>query len=57
MKMPRRAPSTPAVQLCSVLVTLPWASSSAVLSPKYQTLPAASWLYQSMVRSSSRPPR
>ena len=33
----------------------PMRSSSAVSSPKYQTLPALSWLYQSLVRSARRP--
>src|SRR5204863_37974 len=54
---PARAPSTPAVHVPSLLVTLRCASSSAVSSPKYQTLPFASWLYQSVVRSASRPSR
>src|SRR5206468_3311527 len=44
MKMPGFAPWTPAIQLPEVLVTWPWASSSAVFSPKYQTLPLASWV-------------
>ena len=50
-------PSTPVVQVPSVLVTWPFASSSAVFSPKYQTLPRESWLYQSVVRSPRRPRR
>src|SRR3954454_16983509 len=55
--MPGRAPSAPAVHVPSVLVTCPFRSSSAVSSPRYQTLPWASWLYQSVVRSSSVPLR
>ena len=57
MKIPGLAPWTPAVQLPVVFVTFPFLSSSAVLSPKYQTLPFASWVYQSVVRSSRRPLR
>src|SRR5947207_817452 len=49
--MPARAALTPACQVPSVLVTLPCGSSSAVSSPKYQTLPALSCAYQSVVRS------
>src|SRR5207249_4180700 len=45
------APSRPACHVPSVLVTCPLASSSAVDSPKYQTLPALSCEYQSVVRS------
>src|SRR4051812_39776280 len=55
--MPATAPSRPASQLPDVLFTLPERSSSAVRSPRYQTLPFASWLYQSVVRSSSLPRR
>ena len=44
MKTPGSAPATPAWKEPSVLVTRPWRSSSAVSSPKYQTLPQASWL-------------
>jgi hypothetical protein len=35
---------------------LPRSSNSAVLSPKYQTVPFAARAYQSVVRSTSRPP-
>ena len=45
MKIPGFAPSTPAVQVPDVLLTLPFASSSAVCSPKYQTFPFASCVY------------
>src|SRR3954471_10081780 len=55
--MPATAPSRPASQVPDVLFTLPERSSSAVCSPRYQTLPWASWLYQSVVRSSSVPLR
>src|SRR3954467_4980118 len=55
MWSPGWAPRRPAAHVPSVLVTRPCASSSAVFSPKYQTLPWESWLYQSVVRSSSRP--
>ena len=48
--MPGRAPSTPASQDPSVLTTSP-SSYSAVSSPRYQTLPSASWAYQSWVSS------
>ena len=57
MKTPACAPFTPACQLPSVLRTLPRGSSSAVASPRYQTLPARSCAYQSLVLSSSRPSR
>src|SRR4051794_10887399 len=56
MKMPGRAPCFPAVHEPSVLVTLPCSSSSAVSSPRYQTLPALSCAYQSLVRSSKASP-
>ena len=39
MKMPGFAPSVPAVQEPSVLITRPCPSSVAVDSPKYQTFP------------------
>src|SRR3954447_18853095 len=55
MKTPAFAPSAPARQVPSRLVTLPAAFSSAVSSPKYQTLPRASCAYQSFVRSASLP--
>src|SRR5262245_21543528 len=57
MKIPGLALSTPACHDPSVLVTRPRPSSSAVRSPKYQTLPAASCVYQSVVRSARRPSR
>src|SRR3954451_15232161 len=56
MKIPARAPSTPARHDPSRLVTRPTAFSSAVASPKYQTLPRLSCAYQSFVRSARRPP-
>ena len=40
-----------------MLVTLPLAFSSAVLSPRYQTVPCLSWAYQSVVRSARTPLR
>src|SRR4029453_3610739 len=43
MNTPGWAPSTPAWKDPSVLTTWPWRSSSAVSSPKYQTLPQRSW--------------
>jgi hypothetical protein len=52
MKMPALAPSTPASHEPSVDTTTP-SSSSFVSSPKYQTLPAASWANQSNVSSTS----
>src|SRR3954447_2315058 len=55
MNIPARGPSTPARQVPSVLSTVPSAFSVAVFSPRYQTLPALSWAYQSFVRSASRP--
>ena len=57
MKIPARAPSRPACHEPSVVVTRPCASNSAVASPRYQTAPAASCAYQSVVRSSGWPPR
>src|SRR5512147_812136 len=56
MKMPPFAPSRPAVNEPSVLITLPLEFSSAVASPRYQTVPDLSWAYQSLVRSVTRPP-
>ena len=56
MKIPGIAPSTPACHVPSVLVTFPCPSSVAVSSPKYQTLPALSCVYQSIVSSTSLPP-
>ena len=55
MKMPGFAPLVPACHDPSVLITLPAGLSSAVASPKYQTLPWRSWVYQSVVRSASFP--
>jgi hypothetical protein len=52
MTMPGCAPSTPASQVPWVLVTTPFLYSLES-SPKYQTLPASSWAYQSVVFSSS----
>ena len=57
MRMPGCAPSRPVSQDPSRLVTLPCVFSSAVVSPKYQTFPALSCAYQSVVRSASRPRR
>src|ERR1700716_1173338 len=54
MMTPGSAPSTPASQVPAVLDTTPLVYS-LVSSPKYQTLPAVSWAYQSDVRSSSAP--
>ena len=54
MKMPPFAPSRPFRKEPSVLVTLPCAFSSAVFSPRYQTVPCLSWAYQSVVRSARR---
>ena len=48
---PGRAPSRPALNEPSRLVTWPWRSSSFVFSPKYQTLPWRSCAYQSLVTS------
>src|SRR6266542_1756722 len=55
MTIPGWAPSTPACQDPSVLASLPF-SYSAVSSPKYQTFPFASCVYQSSVFSRSVPP-
>ena len=55
--MPGFAPLTPVRQEPDVPVTRPWRSSSAVASPKYHTLPCASCVYQSVVRSARRPLR
>ena len=44
MKIPGLAPFAPANQLPSVVFTFPCLSSSAVSSPKYQTLPLSSWV-------------
>ena len=57
MKMPPCAASRPFRNEPSVLVTLPLAFSSAVFSPRYQTVPRLSWAYQSVVRSAKRPLR
>ena len=51
--MPARAPFTPETKLPARLVTRPCVSSSAVSSPKYQTLSWESCAYQSVVRSAS----
>ena len=51
MKMPASAPSTPDVNDPSWLITWPCRSSVAVCSPKYHTVPARVWAYQSQVRS------
>jgi len=55
MMIPGCAPFTPHCHDPSVVFTLPRASSSAVASPRYQTLPPVSCAYQSLVRSSSLP--
>src|SRR4051812_24422271 len=55
MKMPAFAPSTPACHEPDVLRTLPSLPMLRVASPKYQTLPARSCAYQSMVDSLRRP--
>ena len=54
MMMPGRAPSTPASKDPWRVVSAP-SSNSAVFSPRYQTLPAVSWAYQSTVSSISLP--
>jgi hypothetical protein len=51
MMTPARAPFTPESHEPSRLVTFPLRSSSAVSSPKYQTVPPRSCAYQSVVRS------
>src|SRR6266566_7353409 len=55
--MPGLAPLTPARHVPLVLVICPFLASSAVSSPKYQTLPCLSWLYHSVVRSPKYPLR
>src|ERR671938_2160972 len=55
MMMPGLAPSLPASHEPSVL-TLPFFLYSLEFSPKYHTLPALSWAYQSKVFSVSLPP-
>src|SRR5215210_6086492 len=54
MMIPACAPSTPASKEPALDVTLPF-SYSAVSSPRYQTLPAPSWAYQSYVISTGCP--
>ena len=54
MKMPGRAPSTPASHDPSVLTTAP-SSYSFESSTRYQTLPALSWANQSYVSSTTSP--
>ena len=54
MIMPGSAPSTPASKEPSRLASFPF-SNSAVSSPRYHTLPSASWAYQSRVSSTSSP--
>src|SRR4051794_10196982 len=54
MKIPARAPRTPARQVPSRLDTFPEDVSVAVSSPRYQTLPLRSCAYQSLVRSRTR---
>jgi hypothetical protein len=56
MKMPGFAPFTPACQEPSVLVCSRLRFSSSVASPKYQTFPAMSCAYQSVMFSWSLPP-
>ena len=51
MKMPASAPPRPDWNEPSRLTTLPCRSSSAVRSPKYQTVPRLVCAYQSVVRS------
>ena len=54
MISPGSAPSTPASNDPACVTILP-SSNSAVSSPRYQTLPSASWAYQSKVSSISSP--
>ncbi len=54
MMIPGCAPSTPASKEPDLVVILPF-SYSAVSSPRYQTLPDASWAYQSSVTSTRWP--
>ena len=53
--MPALAPARPACHEPSRDSRWPFASYVAVASPKYQTLPALSAAYQSVVRSASFP--
>ena len=54
MAIPGWAPETPASQSVAALISRPWAYSR-LFSPNCQTLPSASWAYQSKVSSTSWP--
>ncbi len=54
MTMPGSAPSIPASHAPDAFTAMPF-SNSRVSSPKYHTLPSASWAYQSNVSSMTTP--